>query len=169
MQFSIVVPVYNEAALIRPFLQHLRQRAPEAEIIVADGRSSDGTADLAAGLCNQLVMSEANRAAQLNLGARAATGDVLWFLHVDVELPQECLAEIERILTEPSVVGGFFRIRLPPNLLYRLTASFPHYAGIPLRVRCGDRGVFCRGSAVTRVGGFAEVLLLGDAVFFRRL
>src|SRR5438309_3678358 len=152
MQFSIIVPVFNEAPLIRRFLQQLRQRAPEAEIIVADGRSSDGTADLAAGLCNQLVMSEANRAAQLNLGARAATGDVLWFLHVDVELPQECLPEIERILTEPSVVGGFFRIRLPPNPLYRLTDGFAHYAGIMLRMRCVDHGSFCWRSACPEIG-----------------
>src|SRR5207248_10015103 len=161
--------VYNEAALIRPFLQQLRERAPEAEIIVADGRSSDGTADLAAGLCNQLMMSEANRAAQLNLGARAATGDVLWFLHADVELPQECLPEIERILTEPSVAGGFFRIQLPPNPVYRLTDSFAHYAGLFLRMRCGDHGIFCRRSAFTKVGGFPEVPLMEDVEFFRRL
>ena len=169
MQFSIVVPVYNEAALIRPFLQHLRARAPEAEIIVADGGSCDRTADLATGLCNQLVMSEANRAAQLNLGARAATGDVLWFLHADVELPQECLAEIERLLSEPSVAGGFFRIRLPPNPLYRCTDSFAHYAGLLLRMRCGDHGIFCRQSAFTKVGGFPEVPLMEDVEFFRRL
>src|SRR5438067_9979566 len=169
MQFSIVVPVYNEAALIRPFLQQLRERAPEAEIIVADGRSSDGTADLAAGLCNQLMMSEANRAAQLNLGARAATGDVLWFLHVDVELPQECLAEIERILTEPSVAGGFFRIRLPPNPLYRLTDSFAHYAGILLRMRCGDHGIFCRRQLFEDLGGFPETPIMEDVEFFRML
>src|SRR5437899_12214903 len=75
MQFSIIVPVFNEAPLVRPFLQHLRKRAPEAEIIVADGGSSDGTPDLAADLCNQIVVSERNRAAQMNLGARAATGD----------------------------------------------------------------------------------------------
>src|SRR5437870_7446341 len=45
-QLSIIVPVFNEATLIRPFLQHLRDRAPEAEIIVADGRSNDSTVDL---------------------------------------------------------------------------------------------------------------------------
>ncbi len=45
-QFSVIVPVFNEAPLIRPFLQHLRERAPGAEIIVADGGSSDGTAQL---------------------------------------------------------------------------------------------------------------------------
>jgi rSAM/selenodomain-associated transferase 2 len=169
MQFSIVVPVYNEASLIGPFLHHLRERAPEAEIIVADGRSSDGTVDLAAGLCDQLVATEPNRAAQMNLGARVATGDVLWFVHVDVDVPQECLSEIARILAEESVAGGFFRIRLPPNPVYRLTDSFAHYAGVLLRMRCGDHGIFCRRSAFTKIGGFPEVPLMEDVAFFGRL
>ena len=155
--------------MIRRFLQHLRERAPDAEIIVADGKSSDGTADLAAGLCDQLVVSEPNRAAQMNLGARAASGDVLWFVHGDVEVPQESLSEIARILAERSVAGGFFRIRLPPNPVYRLTDSFAHYAGILLRMRCGDHGIFCRQSAFTKVGGFPEVPLMEDVEFFRRL
>ena len=42
-RISIIVPVFNEAPLIRPFFEHLRERAPEAEVIVADGGSSDGT------------------------------------------------------------------------------------------------------------------------------
>src|SRR5947207_905493 len=169
MYVSIIVPVFNEASLIRPFLQELRERAPEAEIIVADGRSSDGTTDLAAGLCNQIVVSERNRGKQLNLGARAATGDALWFLHVDVEVPLGCLAEIERILAEGSVAGGFFRIRLPSNAVYRLTDNFAHYAGILLRMRCGDHGIFCRRNAFIKVGGFPEVPLMEDVEFFRRL
>jgi rSAM/selenodomain-associated transferase 2 len=169
MQFSIIVPVYNEAPMIRPFLQHLRQRAPEAEIIVADGKSSDGTADLAAGLCDQLVVSEPNRAAQMNLGACAASGDILWFLHADAEVPRACLDEIGRILCNPTVSGGYFRIRLPRPFVYRLTDSFAHYAGILLRMRCGDHGIFCRQSAFTKVGGFPEVPLMEDVEFFRRL
>ena len=169
MQFSIIVPVYNEAPLIRRFLQQLRERTPDAEIIVADGKSSDGTADLAAGLCDQLVVSEPNRAAQMNLGARAASGDVLWFVHGDVEVPQECLAEIARVLDDRTVAGGYFRIRLPPNPVYRLTDSLAHYAGILLRMRCGDHGMFCRRTAFVNVGGFPEVPLMEDVEFFRRL
>jgi len=169
MQFSIVVPVYNEAPLIRPFLQHLRERAPRAEIIVADGGSSDGTPDLAAGFCNQLVRSERSRAMQMNAGARAASGEILWFVHVDAEVPQECLAEIARILDDKSVAGGYFRIRLPRALVYRLTDSFAHYAGILLRMRCGDHGMFCRRTAFVDVGGFPKVPLMEDVEFFRRL
>src|SRR5882724_143811 len=169
MQFSIVVPVYNEAQLIRPFLQHFRERAPGAEVIVADGGSSDGTPDLAAGLCNQIVVGERNRAVQMNLGARAASGDVLWFVHVDAEVPKECLAEIARVLDDRTVAGGYFRICLPPDPVYRLTDTFAHYAGLLLRMRCGDHGMFCRRTAFVEVGGFPDVPLMEDVEFFRRL
>ena len=168
-QFSIIVPVFNEALLIRQFLQHLRERAPEAEIIVADGESSDGTVDLATGLCDQLVRSEPNRAIQMNTGSRAARGDILWFVHVDAEVPSRCLDEIGRIMDDPNVVGGFFRIRLPQGLVYRLTDSFAHYAGLLLRMRCGDHGIFCRRTVFLDIGGFPKVPLMEDVGFVRQL
>ena len=168
-QFSIIVPVFNEALLIWSFLRHLRERAPEAEIIVADGGSSDGTIDLATGLCDQLVSSEPNRAIQMNTGARAARGDILWFVHVDAELPLGCLDEIRRIMDDPNVVGGYFRIRLPQGLVYRLTDSFAHYAGVLLRMRCGDHGIFCRRTVFLDIGGFPNVPLMEDVGFMRQL
>ncbi len=86
MQVSIIVPVFNEAPFIRPFLEHLRERAAEAEIIVVDGASTDGTDELAAGLCDQLIRSgQRSRAIQMNAGACAAKGDIFWFLHADAE------------------------------------------------------------------------------------
>ena len=169
MQFSVIVPVFNEAPLIRPFLQHLCERAPGAEIIVADGGSCDGTVDLATGFFDQLVRSEPNRAMQMNAGACAARGDVLWFVHVDAEVPQGCLDEIGCIMDDPKVVGGYFRIRLPRGLVYRLTDSFAHYAGILLRMRCGDHGIFCRRTAFLDIAGFPEVPLMEDVEFLRRL
>jgi rSAM/selenodomain-associated transferase 2 len=168
-KFSVIVPVFNEAPLIRPFLQHLRDRAPEAEIIVADGGSTDGTADLASGFCDQIVVSERNRAIEMNVGARAAHGDILWFVHVDAEVPHGCLAEIERLMNDPGVAGGYFRIRLPRAHVYRLTDSFAHYAGILLRMRCGDHGIFCRRTVFLDIGGFPEVPLMEDVEFFRLL
>ena len=169
MSVSIIVPVLNEAPLLRSFLAHLRERATGAEIIVADGGSSDDTVELVRGSCDQLVVSERSRAIQMNTGARAAHGDTLWFVHVDAEVPSGCLAEIERVMDDPKVAGGFFRIRLPQNLVYRLTDTFAHYAGILLRMRCGDHGIFCRRTAFVDVGGFPEVPLMEDVEFFRRL
>jgi rSAM/selenodomain-associated transferase 2 len=169
MQFSVVVPVFNEAPLIRRFLAHLRGRALGAEIIVADGGSTDGTADLAVRFCDRLVESQRDRARQMNAGAHVARGDILWFVHADVELPSQCLDEITRIMEDSNVVGGYFRIRLPGALVYRLTDSVAHYAGMLLRMRCGDHGIFCRRTAFVGVGGFPTVPLMEDVEFFRRL
>ena len=170
MRVSIIVPVLNEALLIRPFLEHLRQRAPGAEIIVVDGASTDGTDELAAGFCDQLVRSgERSRAMQMNAGARVASGDVFWFLHADAEVPTGCLNEIGRIIRDRRVSGGYFRIRLPRDVVYRLTDSFAHYAGRLLRMRCGDHGIFCRRTAFIDAGGFPNVPLMEDVEFFRRL
>lgn len=105
----------------------------------------------------------------MNAGARAAYGDILWFVHVDAEVPKRCLGEIERIMDNPKVAGGYFRIRLPRGLIYRLTDIFAHYAGIAVRMRCGDHGLFCRRTVFLDIGGFPEVPLMEDVEFFRRL
>jgi rSAM/selenodomain-associated transferase 2 len=167
---SIIVPVLNEAPLIADFLRSLRARAPQAEIIVVDGGSSDATAELAGAFCDRLIRTSAGRARQMNAGAAAARGDVLWFVHVDVEVPPHCLDEIGLRLAEPKIVGGFFRIRLAGSrFVYRLTDEFAHYAGVLLRMRCGDHGIFCHRSHFVAVGGFPDVPLMEDVEFFSRL
>jgi len=81
MRVSIIVPVLNEAAQIQPFLRHLRDRVSDAEVIVADGGSDDGTADLAVGLCDRVITTSRGRPIQMNTGAQMADGDIFWFLH----------------------------------------------------------------------------------------
>ena len=44
---SIVLPAFNEAAIIATIVNRLRANYPEAEIIVVDDKSSDGTAEKA--------------------------------------------------------------------------------------------------------------------------
>ncbi len=170
MKISIIIPVLNEATLIAPFLGHLRERAPGAEIIVVDGGSSDGTVSIAEGLADRVLITKPGRALQMNAGANIARGDILWFLHVDAEVPLSCLEEIADALTDPRVVGGFFRIRLPRSgWVYRLTDVFAHYAGLILRMRCGDHGLFCRRPIFEKIGGFPEVPLMEDVEFHRKL
>lgn len=169
-QISIIVPVYNEATLIESFLKQLRERARGAEIIVADGGSSDKTAEIAARWCDRVVVTGRSRAIQMNAGARAARGGVLWFLHADTKVPAHCVEEIERALEDKSVAGGYFRIRFPEkDFVYRVTDTFAHYAGYLLRIRCGDHGIFCQREIFEELGGFPEVPLMEDVSFFRAL
>jgi rSAM/selenodomain-associated transferase 2 len=171
MQVSVIIPVANEAPLIRGFLSNLRERIRGAEVIVVDGASTDGTDQLAQGFCDQVIRTgERSRAKQMNAGAAAAGGDVLWFLHADSEVPLGCLNEIDRIMSDHEVCGGFFRISLPASpVVYRLTDGFAHYAGLLLGIRCGDHGMFCRRKAFVEAGRFPEVPLMEDVEFFRRL
>ena len=167
---SIIVPTYNEVALIQAFLLQLRDRAPDAEIIVVDGGSSDGTREQARELCDRLIVANRGRAKQMNAGAAAASGRTLWFLHADCEAPRGCLDEIANALRDPKTVGGFFRIRLPSDrVVYRLTDSFAHYVGKILRIRCSDHGFFVRREIFEKLGGFPNVSLMEDVEFFRTL
>jgi glycosyltransferase involved in cell wall biosynthesis len=108
---SIIVPVLNESGLIRPFLERLRSLAPGAEIIVVDGGSNDGTAELSSGLADRVLNSSPGRARQMNAGAQVAHADVFWFLHADSLIPPNALEEIATILRETSNVGGCFRLK----------------------------------------------------------
>ena len=152
---SIIVPVLNEAATIERFLKRLGERTERAELIVVDGGSSDGTFELAQRHCDRCLRASPGRAVQMNAGARTASADTLWFLHADCEVPADCLEQISDALRDPQVVGGFFRICIPSKrLVYRLTDSFAHYAGLLLRMRFGDHGFFCRRSGFDDIGGF---------------
>src|SRR5438445_9632530 len=167
---SIIVPVLNEAATIERFLKRLGERTGRAELIVVDGGSSDGTFELAQRHCDRGLRASPGRAVQMNAGARAESSDTLWFLHADCEVPADCLKQISDALRSPQVVGGFFRIRIPnKRLVYRLTDSFAHYAGLLLLMRFGDHGIFCRRTAFEKIGGFPEVPLMEDAEFFCKL
>ena len=94
---SIIVPVLNESGLIRSFLERLRSLAPGAEIIVVDGGSNDGTAELSSGLADRVLDSSPGRARQMNAGAQVAHADVFWFLHADSLIPPNALEEIATI------------------------------------------------------------------------
>jgi rSAM/selenodomain-associated transferase 2 len=162
--------VLNEAAGIERFLRCLRERASDAEVIAVDGGSSDATVDLTRNHCDRCLHASPGRAVQMNAGARIASGKTFWFVHADCEVPAGCLQQISDALSQPEVVGGFFRIRIPNRrFVYRLTDSFAHYAGVLLRMRFGDHGFFCRRTAFEEIGGFPEVPLMEDAEFFRKL
>ena len=167
---SIIVPALNEAELIRAFLQHLRAVAPGAEIIVVDGGSDDGTAELCAGLADRVLKVSRGRARQMNAGAQVAHGEVFWFLHADSLVPSNALEEIARILREDSNAGGCFQLQLPGReWIYRVSDSLGNLGVQIFGFALGDHGIFCRRGAFWSAGGFPEIPLMEDAEFYRSL
>jgi rSAM/selenodomain-associated transferase 2 len=167
---SIIVPVLNEAAIIREFLEHLRATAGNAEIVVVDGGSNDRTCELCHGLADRVVQSPRGRARQMNTGAQITRGDVLWFVHADSRISPDSLGMIEQTLAHRSTVGGCFRLQIiPSRWVYRVRDAIGNICVNLCRIALGDRGFFCRREIFFAVGGYPDQPLLEDADFYRKL
>ena len=164
MKISIIVPVLNEGERLLPFLEHLRERAPSAEIILVNAAGSEKVPEPVAKFCDRSLTSRRGRATQMNAGANVASGEALWFVHADCQVPGGCLEEITCMLQDRQVVGGCFRIRfVRRNLIYRISDAGGNLA-VELFGRCyGDHGIFCRREEFVAVGGYPELPLLEDA------
>src|SRR5262247_3195109 len=88
---SIIMPVLNEVAIIGSALETLLRQGGEYEVIVVDGGSADGTCEVVqrfpVSLVRMPLWLPPGIGCQINQGAVQAQGDVLLFLHVDVQLP----------------------------------------------------------------------------------
>lgn len=113
---SVIVPVRNEAANIDACIRSiLSQEAPDGlEVVVADGRSTDGSAALARA-AGAIVVDNPRQItpAGLNAALAAARGDVIVRFDGHAQMPPGYVAACVRALEEePGAlsVGGWCRI-----------------------------------------------------------
>lgn len=166
---SIVVPALNEADRIGASLARLRRDFPTCELVLVDGGSTDGTAEIAA-RTGRVLHSARGRAVQMNTGAAHTQGDVLWFVHADTVLEPAALGQLHRALDDPSVVGGGLSLRfdrVTPGL--NLLARSSNVRARLLHQVFGDQAMFLRRSVFDQVGGFAPWPLMEDLDLSRRL
>lgn len=167
MKLSVVIPTLNEEASLGSLLDKLRRAPGLHEVVVSDGGSTDGTADLVRPP-HRLVRGEPGRGQQLRAGAAASTGDALLFLHADVLPPPDVTAEISHALSSGNV-GGNFRLRYPGGgpLGRWLEWLAPVYRRLARYY--GDSGIFVRRDVYDACGGFPHVPIMEDVIFVRRM
>jgi rSAM/selenodomain-associated transferase 2 len=168
---SIIIPVLDEAERIAAALTALAPlRRSGAEVIVVDGGSRDGTADIARPLADTVLTAPRGRATQMNAGAAVAHGDVLLFLHADTRLPDGADRLIHDGLARTGRAWGRFDIAIAGR-----RAVLPAVAcAMNLRSRLtgiatGDQAMFVTRAAFAQVGGFADIALMEDIELSRRL
>ena len=166
---SIIIPALDEAEAIRQTLDAAARVGDEVEVIVVDGGSADGTAEVARAHGARVVTSAKGRGAQMHTGALAARGDVLWFLHADTLAPAEAAECIARALADPRAVGGNFRINFDgtSGAARFLTWLYPRLRLLGLAY--GDSGIFVRRAAYERAGGFKPFPIFEDLDLLRAL
>ena len=170
-RLSIVVPVLNESMQIVACLRALAAlREQGAEVIVADGGSTDATAEWARPLADQTLQSPRGRARQMNDGAAEARSDMLLFLHVDTRLPPEALAAVESALANPRTHWGRFDVHIDgrPRVL-RLVAWLMNLRSRASGIATGDQAIFVRRGSFLQVGGFPDQPLMEDIELSKRL
>ena len=169
---TVIVPTLNEAVTIEACLGRLTSlRARGVEVIVADGASVDDTAGLARPLCDVLVQSARGRALQMNAGARAASGDVLLFLHADTELPADADTLIlDALGRRSSRVWGRFDVRISGHArLLRLVGKMICIRSRLTGVATGDQAIFCYRDVFMLENGFPEIPVMEDVAFTKQL
>jgi glycosyltransferase involved in cell wall biosynthesis len=106
---SIVIPAKDEMATIQSVVMGMKQRFPEAEIVVVDDGSVDGTGSLAEKAGARVIRhpETLGNGAAIKSGARTANGDFLCFMDADGQHdPAEVASLMEKLEEGYDMVVG---------------------------------------------------------------
>jgi len=179
MTISVIIPTLNEERTIIATLAHTADLGFD-ELIVVDGGSFDQTPVLVESyrLSTQssalsplrLVTAPPGRALQMNEGAKTSGGEILLFLHADTQLPADAKSLIDTTLADQRMVGGRFDVRFDRPLMWgTIISTMMNWRSRLSGLATGDQALFVRRPIFEQMGGFADIPLMEDIEFSRRL
>ena len=140
---SIIILTLSEERSLPSLLDAICQQGADHEVIVVDGGSQDRTLEIAGCHGVRTLASPPGRGNGICVGAKAARGDVLFFLHADSTLPPGALDRINEVLAaDAQVVGGNFLLVFDGDTTFSrwLTGFYAWIRSIGLYY--GDSGIF---------------------------
>jgi len=169
---SIIIPALNEENYLPLLLESIKkQKSSDYELILADGGSKDKTVEIAK-KNNCRVVPGGLPAKGRNEGAKAARGDLFFFLDADVVLPDNFFEKaLEEFNSRGLEFASFCIVPLPEskissfflNVFYNqpiilLESALPHAA----------IGIFIRKELFEKLGGFDEDVKLAEDHYLAR-
>jgi len=168
MLLSIIIPTYNEEKNLPRLIRHLCDHRDERllEIIVVDGGSEDQTCEKARNLGLKQIFScpRRSRACQMNQGAKAAKGEVLYFVHADTLPPSTYLDDIETAMQQGFPMGCY-RFQFDSNRrILKFNSWLTRFDRISFRG--GDQSMFIPKALFEEMEGFKEDHLIMEEYEF---
>ena len=174
MDYSIIVPAYNEERYLPRTVRFIKEAMPflpgRGELIVVDNNSTDRTADIAHGAGARVIFEPINQISRArNAGAKAALGKFLIFVDADTIAPRTIIESAIRAMRTGRVCGGGALIST--DMMLGLPARFGlgalNWVLGTLKLAAGSF-LFCLKEGFTAVGGFSEQVYAGEEIFFSR-
>jgi len=170
---SVVIPTLEAAERIGPCLQALAEAMTAGvirEVILADGGSGDGIAEVAEATGAVLVAAPQGRGPQLAAGARAAQGQWFLFLHADTVLGPEWAEAARAHMQAHPDRAGYFRLRFDRGgIAARLVAGWANLRSRLFALPYGDQGLLISRRLYDKARGYPEIPLMEDVALARRL
>ncbi|BAU64746.1 glycosyl transferase family 2 [Stanieria sp. NIES-3757] len=182
---SIIIPVFNEAAIIQTAIERLKDNQ-DIEVIIVDGGSQDRTVELVLAMgvsfaergrwgdgenkLKLIIASEPGRAYQMNAGAAIAKGDILLFLHADTQLPADYQSLIHKTLSSSPVIAGAFELAINSQAQsFRLVETMVNLRSRLFSLPYGDQAIFLKKSTFEKIGGYRNLAIMEDFELIQRL
>ena len=171
MDYSIIIPAYNEAEQLPPTLSAVRTSMAasvlQGECIVVDNNSSDSTAETARLHGADLVVFEPfNQIARArNAGAQASKGRYLVFIDADTRITPTILLQALHLLSNGQCVGGGAVVHFEGEVsaIGQFGIKFWEFLSISTQTAAGSF-LFCLQEAYQSVGGFDERLFASEEI-----
>ena len=170
---SFIVPAHNEERGLGATLDAICQAASMTgepyELIVVDDASTDRTSAVAASRGATIVrVAHRQIAAARNAGARAATGDLLFFVDADTAVSAEILLSAIGAIRDGAVGGGAAVAFDGPVPLYARLLLRLLIVSFRMNRLAAGCFVFCTRDVFLTVGGFNEAYYCAEEVVLSR-
>lgn len=168
---SVIIPVWRESAHVLESVRAIVAWPEIREVIVSAAEAGiELRAAAEAAGARWLEADSANRGRQLNTGAAHACGEWLLFQHADTELTRAHVQALAALTPRIEIVGGAFYRRFDERHPHcRVFEGFERWHNRTFGSLYGDQSIFVRRAHFSALGGFADLPLMEDVEFSRRL